>query len=94
VEKALEAARASGITDEAALRLVEADAYPHYLHVMAILFLLNAGIMLLIGKFYPRATPYVQEYTKQVEITPYKYVKQVGMAVVLIVVGIYIYFAK
>lgn len=94
VENAVEAAKASGITDEVALRLVAADAYPHYLHIMAILFLMNAGIMLLIGKFYPRATPYLQEYTRQVEITPYKYVKQVGLSVVLIVVTIYIYFAK
>ncbi|WP_420401021.1 solute:sodium symporter family transporter [Flagellimonas sp.] len=94
VDNALEAAKASGITDEAALRLVEADAYPHYLHVMAILFLLNAGIMLLIGKFYPRKEAFVQEYTKQVEITPYRHVKQVGLAICVIVVGIYIYFAK
>jgi SSS family solute:Na+ symporter len=50
--------------------------------------------MLLIGKFKPRATPYVQEYTKQVEITPFKYVRQFGMIIVIIVVGIYIYFAK
>lgn len=94
VEKALEVAKASGITDETALRIVEAEAYPHFLHVMAILFLLNVGIMLLIGKLYPRKTAYVEEYTKQVEITPYKYVNQVGIAVVVIVVGIYIYFAK
>lgn len=94
VDNALEAAKASGVTDEAALRLVEADAYPHYLHVMAILFLLNAGIMLLIGVFYPRKEAFVQEYTKQVEITPYRYVKQVGGIICFIVIGIYIYFAK
>ncbi|HMC01212.1 MAG TPA: solute:sodium symporter family transporter, partial [Flavobacteriaceae bacterium] len=47
VEAALEAAKASGITDPAALRLVEADAYPHYLHVMAILFTANILIMLI-----------------------------------------------
>ncbi len=94
VGSALEEARANGITDPSALALIEADAYPHYLHVMAILFLANMGIMLLIGKFKPRATPYVQEYTEQVEITPYRYVKQAGLAIVLIVVGIYIYFAK
>ena len=94
VNSALEEAKASGITDEAQLALVEADAYPHYLHIMAILFFANVAIMLLIGKFKPRETPYVQEYTKQVEITPYKYVKQVGIAITVIVVSIYIYFAK
>ncbi|NNE03211.1 MAG: solute:sodium symporter family transporter [Eudoraea sp.] len=94
VNSALEEAQASGITDAAELALVKADAYPHYLHVMAILFAVNMAIMLVIGKFKPRATPYVQEYTEQVEITPFKYVKQAGFIIVLIVVGIYIYFAK
>jgi SSS family solute:Na+ symporter len=94
VNSAMEEAKASGITDAAELALVQADAYPHYLHVMAILFIANIVIMLLIGKLKPRATPYVQEYTKQVEITPFKYVKQFGMIIVIIVVGIYIYFAK
>lgn len=94
VESALEAARQAGITDEVALRQVEADAYPHYLHIMAILFLLNVGVMLLIGKWRPMAEPYRLEYTNQVEITPYKYVKQVGFVIVALVVLIYIYFAK
>ncbi|NNJ88268.1 MAG: solute:sodium symporter family transporter [Eudoraea sp.] len=94
VSSALEEAKASGITDSAELALVEADAYPHYLHVMAILFVANIALMLLIGKLKPRATAYVQEYTEQVEITPFKYVKQFGMIIVIIVVGIYIYFAK
>ncbi|MGB5553419.1 MAG: solute:sodium symporter family transporter [Flavobacteriaceae bacterium] len=94
VGNALDAAKSSGITDEAALKLVEADAYPHFLHVNLILFLLNIGIMLLIGKFYPRDTPYEATYTKQVSIEPYKYVKQVGLAVCLIVTLIYISFAK
>lgn len=93
-ESALAAAKASGITDPAVLRIVEADAYPHYLHVMAILFLTNVIIMLIIGYFKPRATPFELEYTKQVDIVPYKHIKIVGIAICTIVVGIYIYFAK
>ncbi|NNE77086.1 MAG: solute:sodium symporter family transporter, partial [Pricia sp.] len=94
VEAALEAARASGMTDPAELAIVEAEAYPHYLHVMAILFVSNMLIMLIIGKFYPRKEPFELEYTKQVSIEPYKYVKHMGLAVCVIVVSIYIYFAK
>jgi SSS family solute:Na+ symporter len=94
VATALDTATAAGITDAAQLKLIEADAYPHYLHIMAILFVLNIAIMLVIGKLYPRKEPFVLEYTKQVSIEPYKYVKQVGLMVVLIVVGIYIYFAQ
>ena len=94
MDKALETAKASGITDPAALKLIEADAYPHYLHIMAILFVTNAAIMLLIGKFYPRKEAFELEYTKQVSIEPYKYVNHVGIAICVIVIGIYIYFAK
>ncbi len=90
----LEDAKASGIIDPAALKLLESEAYPHYLHVMAILFLSNIIIMLIIGKIWPRKEAFELEYTKQVSIEPFKYVKQVGMGVVLVVVGIYIYFAQ
>ena len=93
IDGALENAKASGITDEAALALVEAEAYPHFLHVMFMLFLLNAGIMLIIGKLYPREEAYELEYTNQVDITPWKYVKQVGLAICVIVISIYIYFS-
>ncbi len=94
VDEALENAKAAGITDPDQLRLVEAEAYPHYLHVMAILFVTNMVIMLIIGKIWPRKEPFVLEYSKQVDIKPYRYVNQVGIAVCVIVVGIYVYFAK
>ncbi len=71
----------------------EAD-YPHFLHVMAILFLLNIIIMLIIGTIYPREVAYEQEYTEQVDIVPYKYVGHVGIAICVLVIGIYIYFAQ
>ncbi len=94
VDKALAAAKSSGVTDEAALKLVEADAYPHFLHVMAVLFIVNILIMLTIGKIMPRKEPFELEYTEQVSIVPYKYVKQVGITVCVIVISIYVYFAK
>ncbi|MDT0553428.1 solute:sodium symporter family transporter [Urechidicola vernalis] len=92
-EKAIVAAKASGITDVTELTLIEASAYPHYLDVMAILFVLNVVIMLVIGKLKPRETDFVQEYTEQVDITPWKYVKQVGAIITIIVIGVYVYFA-
>jgi len=84
---------ASGVSDEATLELVEKSAYPHFLHVMAILFVLNVIIMLVIGKMSPRETPFEQKYTEQVNIDPWKYVKPVGLAVCVIVVLIYVYFS-
>lgn len=93
INKALETAKANGITDVEALKLIEAQAFPHFLDIMAILFVLNIGIMLLTGKYYPRKEAYVQEYTEEVDITPWKYVKQAGIAICIIVIGVYIYFA-
>ena len=69
------------------------DNYLHFLDVMAILFVVNVFIMLLIGKFYPRDKEYIQEYTKQVNIKPWKPAKKVGVLICIIVIGIYIYFA-
>lgn len=73
--------------------VVGSDNYPHFLHVMAILFVLNVLIMLIIGKFYPREVEYKQVYTEQVDITPWKYVKHSGIAICVVVISIYIYFA-
>ena len=70
------------------------NTYPHFLHIMAILFVLNTVIMLLIGKFYPRKEAYVQYNSKEVDITPWKYLKPVGSLVCIIVLLIYVYFAK
>ncbi|HEX9828405.1 MAG TPA: solute:sodium symporter family transporter [Flavobacteriaceae bacterium] len=94
IESAMEAAKASGVTDPEALKLVEAGAYPHYLHIMAILFVANILIMLIIGKFFPRKEEYIIEYTKQVDIKPWKHVKLVGGLITLTVIAIYIYFSR
>ncbi|TLP74024.1 solute:sodium symporter family transporter [Maribacter sp. ACAM166] len=62
-----------------------------FLHLMGILFVLTILIMFVVSQFSPRATDYIQEYTKQVDITPWKYLKPFGYAVVIIVIGLYIY---
>lgn len=93
VNDALESAKASGVTAVDALNLVKAEAYPHFLHVMAILFVINTVIMLLIGKFKPKAVPYEQKESKQVDITPWKHTKPIGIFICIIVILIYIYFS-
>ena len=67
-------------------------AYPHYLHIMAIIFLFNIGVMLLIGKLRPREVAYVQNYTEQVDITPWKPVKMYGIIITIIVISTYFIF--
>ncbi len=64
----------------------------HMLHMQAITFVLTVIIMLVIGKLYPREEDYVQAYTEQVDVTPWKYVKVVGVFICLIVVSTYIIF--
>ena len=70
------------------------NTYPHFLHIMAILFVLNTVIMLIIGKLYPRKDAYIQYNSKEVDITPWKLLKPMGLLVCAIVIGIYVYFAK
>ena len=62
-----------------------------FLHLMGILFVLTIVIMFFVSQFVPRKTDYTQEYTKQVDITPWKYLKPVGFAILAAVVGIYVY---
>ena len=66
--------------------------YPHYLHIMAIIFLFNIGVMLLIGKLRPREVAYEQNYTEQVDITPWKPVKMYGIIITIIVISTYFIF--
>ncbi|PIR13163.1 MAG: solute:sodium symporter family transporter [Flavobacteriales bacterium CG11_big_fil_rev_8_21_14_0_20_35_7] len=69
------------------------ENYPHFLHVMAILFVINIAIMLIIGKYFPRAEAFEQKYTNEVDITPWKHVKLAGIMILVLVVGIYYYFS-
>ena len=94
VGEAIAQAKAEGITDPAVLSAIESQGYfgLHFLDVMAILFILNVGIMLLIGRLYPRKEAYIQKYTNQVDIQPWSYTKPVGALIVILVAAIYIYF--
>lgn len=92
-QTALEEAKLQGITNVTELNLIESSAYPHFLDVMAVLFILNIIIMLIIGKIKPRTTPYVQEYTAQVDISPWKYINEVSILICAIVIGVYVYFS-
>ena len=67
--------------------------YPHYLHVMAILFVLNILIMLIIAHFNPRKEAYIQKYSHDVDITAWKYLYIMGGGIVIIVLSIYYYFS-
>ena len=84
----------AGITDADQLSLVEKTAYPHFLHVMAILFLCNVLIMLIIGRLKPREIPYKLVDSNEVDTSPWKWVYHSGIAVIITVIIVYIYFAN
>jgi solute:Na+ symporter, SSS family len=44
----------------------------HFLHLLALLFLITIGIMLLIAKIYPMPVPYQQKMNNLVDIKPWK----------------------
>lgn len=64
----------------------------HMLHMQAITCVLTIIIMLVIGKLKPRSEDFVQAYTKQVDVTPWKYIKPVGLAICLVVLSTYFIF--
>jgi len=66
--------------------------YPHFLHIMGMLFLCIIAVMLVIGKWRPRTEAYVQTYTEQVDITPWKPVKIMGVIITVIVISTYFIF--
>lgn len=92
VENALAEAATKGITDAKQLGIVKAMAYPHFLHIMGILFVLNVSIMLLIGKFKPSAHAYTPSTTDLIDLTPWKPAKVIGLIITLMVLSTYFIF--
>ncbi|WP_205958058.1 solute:sodium symporter family transporter [Flavivirga algicola] len=92
VDAALAEATANGITDAKELGIIKAKAYPHFLHIMGILFVINVGFMLLMGKLYPNKKVYTPKITEQIDITPWKYAKVVGIVITILVLSTYLIF--
>lgn len=65
----------------------------HEFHFLGIVFALLIGLMLVIGQIAPRDTPYEQKDSGQVNLTPWKPAWPLGIALVLFVLGVYLYFA-
>jgi SSS family solute:Na+ symporter len=83
---------ASGITDPSQLSIIEAEAYPHYLHVMGILFVLNIIVMFLVSKLQPNKKVYQPIITDSVDATPWRYAILCGIIISLLVIGTYFVF--
>jgi len=92
INTALIKAAANGITDAKMLSVIKATAYPHFLHIMGILFVINVGFMLIMGKLYPNEKEYTPKVTEQIDITPWKYAKVVGIIITILVLSTYFIF--
>lgn len=92
IDAAMVDAAAQGITDAKALGVLKAEAYPHFLHVMGILFVLNVAIMLVIGKLYPKQDIYQPKITEEIDITPWKHAKTIGIVIAILVISTYLIF--
>ena len=68
------------------------DNYPHFLHVMGILFVVNILIMLIIGAVKPKQNIYIPQATKVIDVTPWKYAWPIGIFIVLLVLSTYLIF--
>ena len=62
----------------------------HFVHVWGIEFLLNMLVMLVVSAIYKNKNPYTPTHTGEVNITPWKYAKPVGLLLVIITILVYI----
>ena len=63
-------------------------------HFLGAVFLLLIAYMLLWAKFAGLKAPFVQQDVKAVDMTSWKHAKYVGAALVLVVILIYVSFAR
>jgi SSS family solute:Na+ symporter len=92
VDAAMAEAAANGITSVKELGIIKAKAYPHFLHIMGILFVINVGFMLVMGKLYPNKNDYNPKVTDQIDVTPWKHAKLVGLIITVLVLSTYLIF--
>ena len=62
-------------------------------HFFGVVFLLLIALMMLIARLKPRKTPWVHEDSGEVNLTPWKYAIPCGIALLVIVICIYGFFA-
>lgn len=69
------------------------DREIHGFHFLGIVFVFLIALMLIIGKLAPRSTDWVHKDSGAVDLTPWPMTMPAGIGLVVIVVGIYSFFA-
>ncbi|MEL7031631.1 MAG: solute:sodium symporter family transporter [Pseudomonadota bacterium] len=76
------------------LKFVFADVVTlHFLHLYAILFVIEVGIMLLAGHIAPRPTAWRMPNTAKVDLTPWRFARPVAFTLMSCVIGLYVTFS-
>ena len=83
---------ADGISNLKELSVIRAEAYPHYLHVMGILFVFNIIVMLIAGKLRPKKDEYIPKQTDIIDTTPWKHAITVSIIIAILVLATYFIF--
>ncbi len=65
----------------------------HFLHLYAVLFVIEVGIMLFIGQLWPRQSPWRYEDKHQVDMTPWRLAHPVAFTLLSCVVLLYLLFS-
>lgn len=70
------------------------DGEIHFLHILGILFLLCSGLMLLIGKIWPRQTDYQLQDRQVLPLTRWKLLYPMSIAATALMITLYLLFSK
>lgn len=82
------------VTAYALLRFALDDVVTiHFLHQYAILFVIEVGIMLAVGRWKPRKQAWQFSSNKKVDLTPWRFARPLAVTLFSCVVGIYLLFS-
>lgn len=70
------------------------DTGLHFLHVLAILFVLTSALMLIIGRLYPMPVPYRQKINNVVDMNPWKNRHIAAVVLLLLMMAMFLLFSR
>ncbi len=92
------AALATGVAFQAIFGLWQGNSLfgieLHWLHLAGINFLLLVAVMYVISAIAPRPEPYVQEYTEEVDIQPWRWAVPCGVAILVAIAAMYLLMSR
>ncbi|WP_262692724.1 solute:sodium symporter family transporter [Kordiimonas aestuarii] len=66
----------------------------HFLHFLALVFVVTTLLMVVISKLYPATRHYEEVYTRDVDITPWPHARKAGAAISIVTILFYVLLAQ